>query len=214
MRQKASFLKLHGIPMSDLILKHTVTQLIELQSLYFEDGTSCDLTNPLFWERLCPQLHVGVLSLSALLAEGEECRLPDTANEAHEISLLKPRLAVNGFTVVPARLRHEDEGAALNVSLCLGLDQLALAGIPPAFILVYDEAWAVVDSQWGRVAEQLLDGEECVMEPDINVWHLRRVSPVLLATDGLLPDALLPASVPFVVLPSPRYVLLNTSAFF
>ena len=195
LRQKASFLKLHGVPMSAALLEHTVTQLMELQSLYFEDGADCDLNDPKFWERLCPNLHVGVLSLSALLAAGEESRLPDNATEEASISLLIPSLVTVGFAVVPALLKHGEEacGASLNAALCVGLSALLDAGLPPAFLLVYDEAWAVVDSLWGRVAAGLLGGEVCVMEPDINVWHLRRMPQTAERhTDGRPTDELEP----------------------
>ena len=70
-----------------------------------------------------------------------------------------------GFTVLPAPC-----AAALVSALHRTLGRLQSCGWPAPFLLIYDEAWLLVDGIWALYADLL--GIDCRLEADLNVWAL------------------------------------------
>ena len=151
--------------------KSVLMRLLVLQGLLFGETTD-RFAIASYWETLSGgRLHV-TSDLTDRLAEARKTRLAscDSLKSSHHsttgatVSALM-EIEGQGFTVLPPPC-----SAALVADLHQSLKRLQACGWPAPFLLVYDEAWLLVDGVWGHYAELL--GEDCMLEADLNVWAL------------------------------------------
>ncbi|KAF0689057.1 Aste57867_19438 [Aphanomyces stellatus] len=163
-RQLDAFEAATGAPMPAAMARHALTQLLVLEKLYFEDAPTNDNTrlhDPAFWETLVhSSLHVTPSSPFP----------PSQA--AASVNSYDHTIGENGFSILEPASDHTAACRALEVAVHL----LDAAGFPPAFVFVFDEAWLLLDSLWAEIFEPLL-GVGCLLEADLNCWHLQRQSP-------------------------------------
>jgi hypothetical protein len=164
--------------------KHALTQMFELQSLFFEDDDAA-LASPALWARLAEEagLPCSEESLAAALQE----RRATEATEASSSSSRAPpawaggiadALSSKGFAVVYPTAHAKTEecasdqpevavaagaaAAANTAQLCAAVASaiaaLEVAGLPPAFALAFDATWLLFDAQLAWLEQsRLLD---------------------------------------------------------
>jgi len=135
-----------------------------LSGLYFsEPDTVSTFENTAYWEALA-----GLKCTDEPLSHraGVGCRDASKAADASIAEATLRSLEAEGNCVIPCG--HQRATAVL---LGSAVKKLGEAGWPPAFVLIYDEAWVLVDGLFQAVEPTL--GEDCLMEPDLNCWRLR-----------------------------------------
>ncbi|RQM21590.1 hypothetical protein B5M09_007112 [Aphanomyces astaci] len=172
-RQLDAYAAAMGVPMPAEMARHAISQLFVLEKLFFEDPPhpTSVLHDPTHWTALVggSSLHVtsSPLANSAFSITSSSSKF--STDDATGTSVV---LSEQGYTVLDpfAQANHTTYSLA---ALEAGVHALHAAGYPPAFIFVFDEAWAYLDAVWGAVYEPLL-GPGCVLEADLNCWHLHR----------------------------------------
>jgi hypothetical protein len=143
-------------------------RLLVLQGLLFGEATD-RFAIASYWESLSGgRLHV-TSDLTDRLdkarkAGSASCDVSGTSLVGAPASALK-EIEEQGFTVMLPPCP-----AALVADLHQSLMRLQACGWPAPFLLVYDEAWLLVDGIWGLYAGLL--GKDCRLEADLNVWAL------------------------------------------
>jgi hypothetical protein len=145
-------------------------RLLLLQGLLFGETTD-RFAIASYWESLSGgRLHV-TTDLTDRLGKARKARLSSCNNSTSSIRAAGATVSAlteiekQGFTVLPPPCP-----AALVSDLHRSLKRLQACGWPAPFLLVYDEAWLLVDGVWGHYTELL--GEDCRLEADLNVWAL------------------------------------------
>ena len=136
----------------------TARKIKTLTDLYFEEPAAIEsFSNCAYWEMLSDGMHV-----SRNEHEGET-RIEETLANLEN-------LTNTGHTIFAFDRDSASQARVAKVHTTI----LALrkAGWPPAFIFIYDEAWALVDDLFAAAVPEL--GDDCVMEPDLNCWCLSR----------------------------------------
>mmetsp|Transcript_119542 Transcript_119542/g.381441 ORF Transcript_119542/g.381441 Transcript_119542/m.381441 type:complete len:379 (-) Transcript_119542:33-1169(-) len=174
-RQKLAWQRLHGEPMPAAQARHTLMQMMELQTLYFEEESDSPVADPAFWARLAAAagLSVSEESLASRLGPLEEDVTPLENDDAKHIT---EEFNEHGYTVVSTA----DAGVAedLCAAVARGIDAVTAAGLPPVFVLVFDETWLLLSLQLRFLERSRVLGDSGVeIRPDINCWRLRRPLP-------------------------------------
>ena len=172
LRQQSAFLKTHGVAMTTSELRHTVSTVLALQTLYYEDPISearVEFNDPDFWRDLSPGNSADptqlAFALSSLARPSEIVSAPNNAS-AH-------LLCEQGYAIgVPPP--PSSRICALCASLVQLLAQLEAAGLPPQFLFVYNAPWLLLEEQWSSALLTGILGWDSVMEADMNCWALRK----------------------------------------
>jgi hypothetical protein len=142
-------------------------RLMILQGLLFGD---VDVANKFvgveYWESLSEgQLHVSqdLHSQLSVARHAGYCR-PDGFTQTAAATAVK-ELENEGYTNLPAPCPPD-----LVSALHRTIGRLQACGWPAPFLLVYDEAWLLVDGIWSLYTNLL--GVDCRLEADLNVWAL------------------------------------------
>eukprot|EP00035_Acanthoeca_spectabilis_P019703 m.429353 g.429353 ORF g.429353 m.429353 type:complete len:420 (-) comp16994_c0_seq1:221-1480(-) len=159
-RMADSHLSTYGVPMESSVLKTTMRKLLLLESLVFEDSRTIALYNdPAYWESVVGgRLHVGRTALPIVGRTSTQQPLPIS------------QLSDDGYTILRNGAISTSDRVVFD-NLATGIAALLKAGWPPTFLLVYDEVWQLL-AQAADTFNPIL-GEDCWLEPDINVWALR-----------------------------------------
>jgi hypothetical protein len=190
-RQQAAYLESHGTPMTPSQNAHAIATMLALQSLYFEDSV-CEarpeLCSASFYASILPNCSCDAQSLADSLERAAIARAccPKSENDSCD-SLLSDICDIGyaiGSTATPEVAEVCEELFAIQA-------QLAMAGLPPQFVFVFDAAWQLLDHLWQSAADVVL-GRDSVMEvsaarrllhddahtiqADMNCWALRRDS--------------------------------------
>lgn len=129
-----------------------------------QTALALQMNDPWFWHKLVPGLTL-------------RDRRPRSAAEPvdpAEIERARDRLAGDGFATVRARIVPRP-------ALLAGVNRIVAAGLPPAFIFVYDEPWQHI-ARLRNVYEGVLGGP-FVIDAGIWAWHV----PMGPAHAGLVP---------------------------
>jgi len=117
--------------------------------------------NPLFWHDLLPELAA---------AQAEQ-RVDDGGPQPG-YGAARCDVLANGFCVVPPSSDAASDAAQATLErLQRGAHRLLALGYPPAFIFMFDAAWAVLDQVWG--AMRALLGDDCELDPSVFCWVAR-----------------------------------------
>jgi hypothetical protein len=158
-RMKAAHAAAHnGDPMPPATVRATMRKLLALQSLYFEDAEAVSAYGDRgYWEALAGgELHV--------------TDTPRRVSGGTTSTVAAGELGAEGYTIIRGGAAPSGD-PAIFARLNRAAGALAAAGWPPAFLLVYDEVWQVLHCAAESFASLL--GDECWLEPDLNVWALR-----------------------------------------
>ena len=112
------------------------------------------LTDPVLWRGIAPQLHVGEAAHTAPITFGAD------ALESIRADLLR-----EGYFQLPPQAWGIDVAA-----LAAGVRAVGAAGFVPAFIFMYDEAWAMFARLRQLLAATL--GEDYRIVPAFWAWHV------------------------------------------
>ena len=154
-------------PMPEKDQSSVLIRLLILQGLLFGDKLETDkFASAKYWEDLSEgHLHVSA-DLHTRLSQARDkgyCS-PDGFSPAAAAEAMSV-LDEEGFAVLPAPCAPE-----LVAALHRALGRLQSCGWPAPFLLVYDEAWLLVDGVWALYHDLL--GADCRLEADLNVWAL------------------------------------------
>ena len=167
-----------GSPMLAPAQRCVLSRLLLLQGLVFGDQEVLEkFAIASYWEDLSGgRLHVtGDLSQALSKVGGSCSRDTDQSGQrsSREREEKATLLAKQGFATFDTGFGPSDvsaSGASPVHDLFLTLNLLRDAGWPAPFLLVYDEAWVLIDRIWDLFTNLL--GAECRLESDINVWSL------------------------------------------
>ncbi len=159
-RQQAAYLKMHGVGMPPSLLAHTLSTMIVLQSLYFEDAqceSRPELSCASFYKSIAPNSSFDLHTLSQSLSQAAAARLqlPPTPCSTSLEDITQCGYAM-GRLPPPQVADICDELVSIQ-------SQLSCAGLPPQFVFVFDAAWLLIEHMWTTAAADVL-GEDCVME--------------------------------------------------
>jgi hypothetical protein len=150
----------HGVPMPAELAAEMQEKMQYILRLYEGDArTAANFADRSYWESISCGLHC--TGESAVNARAEEWCASD--RDFNELGYTIGRRVDNTQSTPDSTPFSAIHQTVLN---------LQLHGWPPAFILMYDEGWAVIDSMFASCA--LFLGADCVMEPDPDCWSLRR----------------------------------------
>ncbi len=119
------------------------------------DQAVASLLDIAFWRKLCP-----MLSVSADLSPPAP-----TNGGAVPCQRTRDRMRTEGYFQ-----EHDSDLASLAPLVGQAVAQLVAAGIPPAFVFVFDEAWACFHRLHGVIVDLL--GPEYRVLPDFWAWHV------------------------------------------
>lgn len=179
-RQKAVYLKTHGVEMSPSQNAHTLATMLQLQSFFYEDipDTAAPVhrfLDPGFWSCVFPEgFSCDPLTLGASLLESSAARQP-TPGPYNPSSTSMVSLTEQGFHLETPLEPKATRVRLLCAKLTLSLIELQKIGLPPPFLFVLDDFWLLLNEQWDA-ADSVLG--ETVMEPDMNIWALLKSPPL------------------------------------
>ena len=115
--------------------------------LLADEQTIETMLSPDYWRRICPQLSVGAGGAGAGCGAVGPLELGEG-----DVAALRSLLEVEGYFLLQPDAMSWQPG--LMESLARGVVQLMQCGWPPAFLAMFDEAWALqaaIDAMMGQV---------------------------------------------------------------